>query len=134
MIEAKLRAEITKTRSMNNPFYGKVNVVKVTEDTLILDYNKRNDIASVGVYAKFMLKYDKKLMIKVNRHYFDALDEDAYQATFTIDDNVYELYIVIDGKQITNITLFEWFEYGDFEDEKDADNEYKPILCEILED
>lgn len=133
MIEAKLRAELTETRSTNNPFYGKVNAIKVTEDTLITEYDKREDIASVGVYAKFMIKDGNQLIVEVNRHYFDSLDEGSYQATFTIDDKTYELYIVIDGKQIINILLSEWLNYGEFEDGEDADNEYKPVSYEVLE-
>ena len=133
MIEAKLRAELTETRSMNNRFYGKVNSIKVTEETLMLDYDKREDIASVGVYAKFMIKDGKQLMLEVNRHYFDSLDEDSYQTVFTIDDKTYELFVHIDGKQIVNAVLSEWLDYGEFEDGKDADNEYKPVSCEVLE-
>ena len=133
MIEAKLRAELTETRTSNKPFYGKVNAIKVTEETLMLDYDKREDIASVGVYAKFMIKDGKQLMLEVNRHYFDSLDEGNYTAVFNVDGNIYELNVTIDGKQIINILLSEWFFKEDFEDAQDADNEYKPVSCEVLE-
>lgn len=140
MVEAKLRVEMIENRvGSKNPFYGSTMVKKVVEDILIHDYDKRpNDtIAPCGVYATIVidsvitlgegdapLKTKRVFDIKVDRHYLDHEGDNGYLAFFSIEEKVYELWVHFEGKHITNITLSEWLQSGDFEDSNDADNVY----------
>ena len=122
MVEAKLRVEMLENRiGSKNPFYGSTMAKKVVEDTLIHDFDKRNDIAPCGVYATIAidsvitlgegeapLKTKRVLDIKVNRRYLDHEGDNTYVAFFTIEEKTYELWVHFDGKHITNITLSEW--------------------------
>lgn len=138
MVEAKLRVEVIENRvGSKNPFYGSTMVKKVVEDILIHEFDKRNDIAPCGVYATIAfdsevtlgegdapLKTKTELNIKVNRHYLDHEGDNGYLAFFSIEEKTYELWVHFEGKHITNITLSEWLQSGDFEDSNDADNVY----------
>jgi hypothetical protein len=138
MVEAKLRVEMIENREgSKNPFYGSTMVKKVVEDILIHDFDKRSDIAPCGVYATIAidstitlgegespLKTKRVFDIKVDRHYLDHENDNGYLAFFSIEEKVYELWVRFDGKRITNITLSEWLQSGDFEDGNDADNVY----------
>lgn len=121
-----------------NPFYGSTMVKKVVEDILIHDFDKRNDIAPCGVYATIAidstitlgegetpLKTKRVFDIKVDRHYFDYESSGGYLAFFSIEEKTYELWAYFDGKHLTNITLSEWLNQGDFENGDDADNVYE---------
>jgi len=139
MVEAKLRVEMIENREgSKNPFYGSTMVKKVVEDILIHDFDKRSDIAPCGVYATIAidskvtlgegdepLSIKKVFEIKVDRHYFDHEGEGNYLAFFSIEEKTYEVFVHFDGKHLTNITLSEWLNGGDFEDGDDADNIYK---------
>ena len=150
MIEAKLRVEQIESREgSKNPFYGSTIVKKVVEDILIHDFDKRNDIAPCGVYASIAfgsvvrlgegdepLKTKKVIDIKVDRHYLEHEGDNGYLAFFTIEEKAYELWVHFEGKHITNITLSEWLNSGNFEDGDDADNVYSSkdfITIEIIE-
>jgi hypothetical protein len=152
MVEAKLRVEMLENRiGSKNPFYGSTMVKNVVENILIHEYDKRpnNTIAPCGVYATIAidsvitlcegeapLKTKKVLDIKVDRHYFDHEGSDGYLAFFSIEEKTYELWVHFEGKHITNITLSEWLQSGDFEDGGNADNIYSAkafTTIEILE-
>lgn len=150
MVEAKLRVEMTETRNgSKNPFYGNTMVKKVVEDIFIHDFDKRNDIAPCGVYATIAidsvitlgegdepLKTKKVFNIKVDKRYFDHESSDGYLAFFSIEEKTYELWVRFEGKHITNITLSEWLQSGDFENGDNADNIYSAkafTTIEILE-
>jgi hypothetical protein len=150
MVEAKLRVEMLENRmGSENPFYGSTMVKKVVEDTLIHDFDKREDIAPCGVYATIAidsevilgegdehLKTKRVLDIKVNKYYLDHEGSDGYLAFFTIEEKTYELWVRFEGKHITNITLSEWLQSGCFEDSNDADNIYEAkdfTTIEIIE-
>ena len=149
MVESKIRVEVTEFSNVDNPFYGNTIVKKVIEENLIHDTDKRKFLAPCGVVATFSIdkgyedsegkKIDAKEVfdIKVNRHFFDEVLPNAYFALFHVDERIFELFVHFDGKQITNITLSEWLNYGDFEDGDDADNIYGAknglVNCDILE-
>ncbi len=138
MVEAKLRVEMIENRECSkNPFYGSTMVKKVVEDIHIHDFDKRSDIAPCGICATIAidskvtlgegdepLSTKKVFEIKVDRHYFDHEGEGNYLAFFSIEEKTYEVFVHFDGKHLTNITLSEWLNGGDFEDGDDADNIY----------
>ena len=156
MVEAKIRVEVTHiSDAVNKHYYGKTTTKKVTEETFIHDMDKRTKIAPYGVTAIFSLDksyYDgedyinnKKINakdifdIKVSRRYFDHEHENGYIAFFHIDERVYELWVLFDGKHIINIMLSEWLSEGDFENGDDADNVYNArsgelVSCDIVEE
>ena len=123
---------------------------KVIEESFCHDMDKREDVAPYGVIATFSIdksydaladgkKIDAKEVfdIKVNRRYLDHESSGSYLAFFQIDERVYELFVHFEGAHITNITLSEWLNEGDFEDGEDADNIYDAknglFNCDILE-
>ena len=150
MVESKIRVEVTEFSNVDNPFYGNTIRKNVFEETHIHDKDLRENIAPCGVVATFSIDkiYDaladgKKIGakevfdIKVNRRYLDHESSGSYIAFFQFDERVFELFVHFDGKQITNITLSEWLNQGDFEDGDDADNIYNAknglVNCDILE-
>lgn len=150
MVEAKLRVEMIENREgSKNPFYGSTMVKKVVEDILLHDKDTRDDIAPCGVYATIAIDskvilgegeeplHTKRVLdIKVNKYYLDHEGSDGYLAFFTIEEKTYELWVRFEGKHITNITLSEWLNSGDFEDCDDADNVYSAkefTTIEVLE-
>ena len=128
MIEAKLRVERTEARLTDNPFYGHSVIKKVTEDTLMHDYDKRTDVAPFGVLATIVIGDDKTKYvfdIKINRYYFDYEGSGGYVAFFSIEEKVYEVWVKFDtSNNIENLWLSEWLQSGDFENGDDADNIY----------
>ena len=127
MIEAKLRVQRTEARLTNNPFYGHSLIKKVTEDTLMHDYDKRIDIAPFGVMATIVVGDEETRYvfdIKINRYYFDPEGEGKYVAFFSIEEKVYEVYVKFEGDTIDDIWLSEWLQSGYFENGEDADNIY----------
>ena len=127
MIEAKLRVQRTEARLTNNPFYGHSLIKKVTEDTLMHDYDKRTDVAPFGVLATIVVGDDETRYvfdIKINRYYFDHEGEGSYVAFFSIEEKVYEVYIKFEGDTIDDMWLSEWLQSGYFENGEDADNVY----------
>ena len=152
MVESKIRVEVTEFSNMNNPFYGNTIRKKVVEETHFHDKDLRENIAPYGMKATFSIdksctlgegekidKIDAKEVfdIKVNRRYLDHESSGSYLAFFQIDERVYELFVHFEGKHITNITLSEWLNEGDFEYGEDADNIYDAknglFNCDILE-
>jgi len=137
MVEAKLRVEMIENKDgSKNPFYGSTTVKKVVEDTLIHEFDKRDDIAPCGIYATIAIdstvtlgegdeiKTKRVFDIKVDRHYFDHDDNGGYLAFFTIEEKTYELFVAFSGKHITNVVLSEWLSGEYFENGDDADNIY----------
>lgn len=123
MVEAKIRVEALT--SWNNPFYGNVLAKKVTEESLMHDYDKRENIAPFGIIATIKVANDVVLGIRVNRYYFDHEDSDSYVAFFSIEEKVYEVWVKFDtDNNIENLLLSEWLQNGDFENGDDADNIY----------
>lgn len=123
MVEAKIRVEALT--SWNNPFYGNVLAKKVTEESLMHDYDKRENIAPFGIIATIKVG-DVVLYIRVNRYYFDHEDSDSYVAFFSIEEKVYEVWVKFDtDNNIEDLWLSEWLQSGDFENGDDADNIYK---------
>ena len=151
MVEAKIRVEVTHiSDAVNKHYYGKTLAKKVVEETLIHDMDKRNNIAPYGVTAIFSIDKSHKdfdgnhvnakeiFDIKVNRRYLDYESSGSYLAFFHVDENVYELFVRFEGAHITNITLSEWLNGGEFEDGDDADNIYNAtdglVSCDIIEE
>lgn len=127
MIEAKLRVQRTEARLTDNPFYGHSLIKKVTEDTLMHDYDKRTDVAPFGVLATIVVGDDETRYvfdIKINRYYFDHEGEGSYVAFFSIEEKVYEVYVKFKDGTIDDMWLSEWLQSGYFEDGGDADNIY----------
>jgi len=124
MVEAKIRVEALK--SWYNPtFYGNILVKKVIEETLLHDYDKRENVAPFGVIATIKVASDVVLDIRVNRYYFDHEDSGDYVAFFSIEEKVYEVWVKFDtDNNIENLLLSEWLQNGDFENGDDADNIY----------
>ena len=123
MVEAKIRVEALT--SWNNPFYGNVLVKKVTEESLMHDYDKRENVAPFGVIATIKVASDIVLDIRVNKYYFDHEGSDGYVAFFSIEEKVYEVWVKFDtDNNIENLWLSEWLQSGDFENGDDADNIY----------
>ena len=123
MVEAKIRVEALT--SWNNPFYGNVLVKKVTEESLMHDYDKRENVAPFGVIATIKVASDIVLDIRVNRYYFDYEGSDSYVAFFSIEEKVYEVWVKFDeNNDFENLWLSEWLQSGDFENGDDADNIY----------
>lgn len=124
MVQAKIRVEALSTR--NNPlFFGNVLVKKVTEETLMHDYDNRKNVAPSGIIATIKVSNNTILDIRVNRYYFDHEDSDSYVAFFSIEEKVYEIWVKFDtNKNIENLWLSEWLQSGDFENGDDADNIY----------
>ena len=124
MVEAKIRVEALKSGS-NPTFYGNTLVKKVIEETLLHDYDKRENVAPFGVIATIKIG-DVVLDIRVNRYYFDYEGSDGYMAFFSIEEKVYEVWVKFDeNNDFENLWLSEWLQSGDFEDGDDADNIYK---------
>ena len=127
MIEAKLRVQRTEARLTNNPFYGHSLIKKVTEDTLMHDYDKRTDIAPFGVIATIVVGDEETRYvfdIKINRYYFDHEGEGRYVAFFSIEEKTYEVWVFFKGDVIEDLWLSEWLTGADFENGEDADNIY----------
>lgn len=124
MIEEKIRVEALESR--NNPtFYGNTLVKKVIEETLLHDYDKRENVAPFGVIATIKVG-DVVLDIRVNKYYFDYEGSDGYVAFFSIEEKVYEVWVKFDeNNDFENLWLSEWLQSGDFENGDDADNIYK---------
>jgi hypothetical protein len=55
MVEAKLRVETVENSNIENPFYGKTLVKKVTEETFYHDKDVRKEIAPCGIKATLKL-------------------------------------------------------------------------------
>jgi hypothetical protein len=125
MVEAKIRVEALESR--NNPtFYGNTLVKKVTEESLMHDYDKRENVAPFGVIATIKVASDVVLDIRVNRYYFDYEGSGGYVAFFSIEEKVYEVWVKFDeNNDFENLWLSEWLQSGDFENGDDADNIYK---------
>lgn len=148
MVEAKLRVEMIETKDgSKNPFYGSTMVKKVVEDTLIHEFDKRDDIAPCGIYATIAidstvtlgegekpLKTKRVFDIKVDRHYFDHEGNGGYLAFFSIEEKVYELFVAFSGKHITNVVLSEWLSGEYFENGDDADNIYRSNCFASIEE
>ena len=123
MVKAEIRVEALT--SWNNPFYGNVLAKKVTEESLMHDYDKRENIAPFGIIATIKVANDVVLDIRVNRYYFDHEDSNDYVAFFSIEEKVYEVWVKFDtDNNIENLLLSEWLQNGDFENGDDADNIY----------
>lgn len=123
MVKAEIRVEALT--SWNNPFYGNVLAKKVTEESLMHDYDKRENIAPFGIIATIKVANDVVLDIRVNRYYFDHEDSNDYVAFFSIEEKVYEVWVKFDtDNNIENLWLSEWLQSGDFENGDDADNIY----------
>ena len=122
MVKAEIRVEALT--SWNNPFYGNVLAKKVTEESLMHDYDKRENIAPFGIIATIKVG-DVVLDIRVNRYYFDHEDSDSYVAFFSIEEKVYEVWVKFDeNNDFEDLWLSEWLQSGDFENGDDADNIY----------
>ena len=122
-VSAKLRVEVIDINS-NTHFYGNSVSKKVIEETIDCEFDKREDIAPNGVNATIEIG-NKTFHISINRFFFDYESSNHYVAFFTIDDNVYELYVEFDDYcKINDLWLSEWLSYGYFEDGDDADNVY----------
>ena len=144
MVEAKLRAEYTEQRHTDkpNPFYGHTNVKKVVEDIFTRKFDKRSNIASVGIHAVVKVG-SGSLEITINRYYLEHEytngGTSTYVAFFNIEEKTYEVCVWIDGKHIISATLSEWLSGGEFENGDDADNVYHSesekdfIDCDIYE-
>lgn len=144
MREAKLRVEQTTFNNGTTAYYGNVITKKVVEDYHIAEFDKRKDIAPCGLCATISIdrsdgfivlpngacvndnKINSKdvLDIKISASYFEYDDENCYTAFFHIEDKVYEVCIWCKKNKISDITLSEWYEVGDFEDGDDADKVY----------
>ena len=127
MIEAKLRVQRTEARLTDNPFYGHSLIKKVTEDTLMHDYDKRTDVAPFGVMATIVVGDEETRYvfdIKINRYYFDHEGEGRYVAFFSIEEKTYEVWVFFKGDVIEDLWLSEWLTGADFENGEDADNIY----------
>lgn len=123
MVKAEIRVEALT--SWNNPFYGNVLAKKVTEESLMHDYDKRENIAPFGIIATIKVANDVVLDIRVNRYYFDHEDSDSYVAFFSIEEKVYEVWVKFDeNNDFEDLWLSEWLQSGDFENGDDADNIY----------
>ena len=123
MVEAKIRVEALESRN-NATFYGNTLVKKVTEETLMHDYDKRENVAPFGIIATIKVA-NVVLDIRVNRYYFNYVGG-SYVAFFSIEEKVYEVWVKFnENNDLENICLFEWLQSGDFENGDDADNIYK---------
>ena len=124
MVEAKIRVEALESRNNAN-FYGNTLVKKVTEETLMHDYDKRENVAPFGIIATIKVASDIVLDIRVNRYYLDYVGG-SYVAFFSIEEKVHEVWVKFnENNDLENICLFEWLQSGDFENGDDADNIYK---------
>lgn len=128
MIEAKLRVETLENRDNNNPFYGNTLIKKVTEETFCHEKDEREHIAPSGIKA--ILKIGNVTMdITISRYYLEheATDEglSSYIAFFSIEEKVYQVCVWFNqDNSIQIISLSEWLQSGDFENNDDADNIY----------
>jgi len=123
MVESKIRVEALES-GYNPTFYGNTLVKKVIEETLLNDYDKRENVAPFGVIATIKVG-DVVLDIRVNRYYFDYEDSGEYVAFFSIEEKVYEVCVKFDeNNDFENLWLSEWLQRGNFEDCDDADNIY----------
>lgn len=125
MVQAKIRVEALSTK--NSPsFFGNVLVKKVTEETLMRDYDNRKNVASSGIVATIKVSNNTILDICVNRYYFGYEGSDVYVASFSIEEKVYEIWVKFDNtnKNIEDLWLSEWLQSGDFENSDYADNIY----------
>lgn len=136
MREAKLRVEQTTYNNGKTAFYGNVIKKRVVEDYHIAEFDNRKDIAPCGIYATISIDrshndidgnkiFEKDVLdIKISASYLDYEAENRYLAFFHIEDKVYEVCVWYDGNDISNITLSEWNNNGDFEHGDDADKIY----------
>jgi len=123
MVEAKIRVEAFESRC-NPTFYGNTLVKKVTEESLIHDYDNRKNVAPFGIIATIKVASDIVLDIRVNRYYFDYVSG-GYVAFFSIEEKVYEVWAKFnENNDLENICIFEWLQSGDFENGDEADNIY----------
>ena len=132
MVESNLRVVSLDTKKSNNPFYGNTIVKKVTEETFIHDFDKREIVAPCGIIATIKVG-DSVFDIKINKYYFDHESENEFVADFQFDERMYEVWVEFDGAHLINITLSEWLHCGDFEDGDDADNVYRKFDFTTIE-
>ena len=127
MVEAKLRVEAIENSNIENPFYGKTLVKKVTEKTYYHNKDVRKEIAPCGIKATLKIG-DMVMDITINRYYLEhEMTDDGlsrYVAFFEIYDKVYEVGVWFKGKEMVDVSLSEWLESGYFKDGDNADNIY----------
>jgi hypothetical protein len=125
MIESRIRVELTKCYSAENPFFGATTTKKVYEETITHDKDKRDNVAPFGIVANVPIN-DDMLHIKVTARYFDIDDFGVYSAFFDFDNKVFELSVSVneDNNDIENITLYVWLDNNSFESGVDAEETY----------
>ena len=125
MVESRIRVELTKCYSAENPFFGARTAKKVYEETITHDKDERDNVAPFGIVANVPIS-DDMLHIKVTARYFDIDDVGVYFTFFDFDNKVFELNVSVneDNNDIENVTLSVWFDNDLFESGADAEEIY----------